>query len=210
MWGFQHLLTKHPIDIHVISWEYGNRSDDIGNRRRIDLATKYRNFYAYQLDLHCLEGTPGVDTIKWNSTIVEELLNHINSMTKQQKTLRFHDSWLMYLEHFSIERNYFFGRFAYAEYGTTGELVHADDLTTRPNPKHLREGETIYVYFALRKSDGLFLLQSHIKINRPRVEEYIEQLGAITLRRYDLTYLQVCTLLDNSFFDNIDALNAVN
>ncbi|OAS13738.1 hypothetical protein [Paenibacillus oryzisoli] len=174
------------------------------------MATKSKNFYAYQIDLHYLDGQRQVDTIKWDHTIISDLFDYISQLTDTAKTRRFHDSWLIYLDHFSIETNYLFGRFAYAEYGTTGELIHADNLTRRPNPKNLREGETIYTYFLIRKSDGLLLLQSHIKLNRPRIEEYLEQLGDPVIRQNQLTYIQICTLLDNSFFENIEALNSVN
>ncbi|MGZ0051493.1 hypothetical protein [Brevibacillus gelatini] len=172
---------------------------------------KKKNFYAYQIDLHYLKGRQHqVDAVKWDEKIVCDLFDYISQLPVNQKTQRFHDSWLTYLDHFSIETNYLFGRFAYAEYGTTGELIHADNLTRRPNPKHLREGETLYTYFLIRKSDGLLLLQSHMKLNRPRVEEYLEQLGKPVIRNNQLTYIQICTLLDNSFFDNIQALNSVN
>ncbi|REK52606.1 MAG: hypothetical protein C6W55_15950 [Thermobacillus sp.] len=174
------------------------------------MPTKQKNFYAYQFDLHYLEGDRQVDSIKWDQRIVGEIFSHINDLPLQQKTQRFQDSWLMYLDHFSEETDYYFGRFAYAEYGTTGELIHADNLTIRPNPKHLREGETLYTYFCIRKSDGLFLLQSHVKLNRPRIEEYIEHLGAEVITRHNLTYIQICTLLSNSFFDDIQSLNSVN
>lgn len=104
---------------------------------------KRKNFYAYQIDLHYLKGRRQVDAVKWDKQIVCDLFDHINQLPDNQKTQRFHDSWLIYLDHFSIETSYLFGRFAYAEYGTTGELIHADNLTRRPNPKHLREGETL-------------------------------------------------------------------
>ncbi|KPV60734.1 hypothetical protein QJ48_04200 [Paenibacillus sp. A3] len=174
------------------------------------MPTKIKNFYAYQIDLHYLKGRHQVDAVKWDVTIVAQLIDHIYNLSDDQKTQRFHDSWLIYLDHFSNEMNYLFGRFAYAEYGTTGELIHADNLRRRPNPKNLREGETLYTYFLIRKSDGLFLLQSHSKLNRPRVEEYLEQFGEPIIRHSQLTYIQICTLLDSSFFDNIQALNSVN
>jgi hypothetical protein len=174
------------------------------------MPSKYKNFLAYQIDLHYLKGVRQVDAIKWDPVIVGDILTYINGLGGQQKAQRFHDSWLIYLDHFHEETNYFFGRFAYAEYGTTGELIHADNLTTRPNPKHLREGETLYSYFTIRKSDGLLLIQSHAKLNRPRVEEYIEQLGAAVITRHQLTYLQICTLVNATFFENIAALNSVN
>ncbi|ASS69289.1 hypothetical protein [Paenibacillus sp. RUD330] len=174
------------------------------------MPAKRKSFYAYQIDLHFLDGQRQVDSIKWDFTIMSTLMDHISQLPSAIKTERFHDSWLIYLDHFSIETNYLFGRFAYAEYGTTGELIHADNLTRRPNPKHLREGETIYTYFLIRKSDGLLLLQSHSKLNRPRIEEYIERFGDPVIRQNQLTYIQICTLLDNSFFENIQALNSVN
>jgi len=174
------------------------------------MATKLKNFYAYQIDLHYLSGNPQVDTIKWDEAVVSDILSHINGLSDQAKTQRFHDSWLIYLDHFSEELDYLFGRFAYAEYGTSGELIHADNLTRRPNPKALREGETLFTYFLIRKTDGLMLLQSHLKLNRPRVEDYLENFGAPIITRNQLTYLQICTLLDNSFFENIQALNTVS
>jgi hypothetical protein len=176
------------------------------------MATKFKNFFAYQIDLHYLDRTNrnDVDAIKWDASIVEQVFQHIMSLTPAERTRRYHDSWLMYLDYLDIDQHYIYGRFNSAEYGTTGELVHADNLSVRPNPKLVREGETQYTYFLVRKSDGLLLLQGNVRLNRPKIDEYIEQFGKPILTSNNITFLQVCTLVDNSFFESIRSLNVVN
>ncbi|RAR39652.1 hypothetical protein [Paenibacillus sp. MDMC362] len=175
------------------------------------MATKKRNFYAYQIDLHYLSGKKQqTDAIKWDPKVIKELLSHIISLPIADRTKHYHDSWLVYLDHYSEERLYYFGRFGSAEYGTNGELIHADNYTLRPNPKNIREGETQYTYFAIRKSDGLMLLQGNLKVNRSLVEEYFENLGKSVIHKNALTYIQICTLINSSFFNDVNSLDTVN
>lgn len=175
------------------------------------MATKKKTFYAYQMDLHYLDNSNhATDAVKWDSAIVEQLFLAINSLPTEEKNRKYKDSWMMYLDHLTIEEHYIFGRFASAEYGTVGELVHADSLARRRNPKKVREGETQATYFYIRKSDGLVLIQGNLRLNRPKFEEYIESLGQVVITSNDLTYIQVCTLVENSFFENIRELNTVH
>jgi hypothetical protein len=176
------------------------------------MATKFKNFYAYQIDFHYQDVTHRneVDAIKWDERIAEEIFNHIFSLTPTAKTKKYRDSWLMYLDYLDSDEHFIFGRFSSAVYGTTGELVHADNLSLRPNPKQPREGETESTYFLVRKADGLLLLQGNIRLNRPKLDEYLEQLGNPVILSNNLTFIQVCTLVDNTFFDSIRALNTVN
>lgn len=176
------------------------------------MAQKHKRFSAYQIDLHYLDTTTKHDTdaIKWDSDVLSEIFKHIIAMSSEARSRRYNDSWLMYLDHVDEDTNYIFGRFLSAEYGTTGELIHADDLTLRPNPKLLREGETESTYFIIKKADGLLLLQNNLRLNRPRFEEYFEMLGQDIIRKHNLTYIQICTLVENSFFDSIRQLNTVH
>ncbi|MDP4096880.1 hypothetical protein OIN60_08860 [Paenibacillus sp. P96] len=173
---------------------------------------KPKRFNAYQIDLHYLDTSTRnqTDAIMWDAAIVSELWAEIFTLAVEQRTRRYNDSWLMYLDYFEEDEHYIFGRFLSAEYGTTGELLHADQLTLRPNPKLVREGETEATYFLIKKVDGLLLLQSNIRLNRPRFEEYIETLGAEVIRRRNLTFIQICTLLENNFFESIRQLNTVH
>lgn len=176
------------------------------------MAIKKKTFYAYQLDLHYLDESSkyATDAVKWDATIVEQLFLYIDSLTTDIKNRKYKDSWMMYLDHLTVEEHYIFGKFLTAEYGTVGELVHADSLAKRKNPKQIREGETQATYFYVRKSDGLVLIQGNLRLNRPKFEEYIEALGQEVITRNSLTYIQVCTLVENSFFDNISELNTVH
>lgn len=186
---------------------------NIGNQKGADfLATKYKTFNAYQVDLHYLARKKNVeyDEIKWDATIMYDVLEKIFSLNVQAKTKRIHDSWLMFLDHLEEDQHFIFGCMSSAEYGTTGNLIHADNLTKRPNPKQTREGETELTYFLLRKSDGFLLLQSNVKLHRARFEEYIEELGRTMISGHNLTYIQICTLVNSSFFESIKQLNTVN
>lgn len=175
------------------------------------MATKKRTFYAYQLDFHYLdESDHATDAVKWDSDIIEQLFLHIEALPADSKNRKYKDSWMMYLDHLTVEEHYIFGRFSTAEYGTVGELVHADSLKKRKNPKQIREGETQATYFYVRKSDGLLLIQGNLRLNRPKFEEYIESLGEEVINANQLTYIQVCTLVENSFFESIRELSTVN
>lgn len=173
---------------------------------------KPKRFNAYQIDLHytSIAGRNQTDATMWDASIVSEIWNEIYSLTTEERTRRYNDSWLMYLDYLDEDQHYIFGRFLSAEYGTTGELLHADQLTLRPNPKLIREGETTATYFLIKKADGLLLLQSNIRLNRPRFDEYIETLGNEVIRRRNLTFIQICTLLQNNFFESIRQLNTVH
>ncbi|WP_440960565.1 hypothetical protein ACN6KS_22715 [Paenibacillus nitricinens] len=176
------------------------------------MSQKSKSFNAYQIDMHYLDNRARheVDAIKWEPGIIAELFNSIFALTNEDRTIRFRDSWLMYLDHMEEDQDYIFGRFLSAEYGTVGELLHADNLTLRPNPKLIREGETESTYFIIKKVDGLLLLQSNIRLNRPRFEEYVEQLGQGVIAANTLTYIQVCTLVENNFFEGIRELNTIH
>lgn len=177
------------------------------------MTQKKKKFNAYQLDLHYLNRVgrgPEVDTIKWDASIIENILSDVYRSTNQQRTKRYQDSWLMYIDYLDIAEHYIFGRFSSAEYGTRGELIHADSLISRTNPKEVREGETEFTYFYIRKSDGLMLLQTNLRLTRARFEEYIEDFGSAAIQRNNLTFIQVCTLVMQEFFENVRALNTIN
>ncbi|NOU68405.1 hypothetical protein GC096_30725 [Paenibacillus sp. LMG 31461] len=176
------------------------------------MTTKFKSFNAYQIDLHYQMKKKNIeyDEFKWESIIFFDVLEKINSLNMQAKTKRYGDSWLMHLDHLEEDEHFIFGRMSSAEYGTTGELIHADNLTKRPNPKQTREGETELTYFLIRKSDGFLLLQSNMKLHRARFEEYIEELGKDSIAGHNLTYIQICTLVNDSFFESIRQLNTVN
>ncbi|MNW45490.1 hypothetical protein D3C74_227570 [compost metagenome] len=173
---------------------------------------KNKSFYAYQIDLHYLDETArnATDAILWNPDIVLELFQAMINLTKEERTVRFRDSWLMYLDHLEEDEHFIFGRFLSADYGTSGDLLHADSLELRPNPKGVREGETQATYFIIKKADGLLLLQSHLRLNRPKFDEYIERYGQQVIHNNNLTYIQVCTLVDQEFFERIRELNTVH
>lgn len=175
------------------------------------MATKHKSFYAFQIDMHYLDNSKhATDAIKWEPEIIVELFNGIYALPKEERTRRYRDSWLMYLDHLEDDEHYLFGRFLSAEYGTAGELVHADSLDLRPNPKLVREGETEATYFLIKKVDGLLLLQGNLRLNRPKMEEFIESLGHQVINAKGLTYIQICTLVENEFFDRIRELNTVH
>ncbi|WP_019636139.1 hypothetical protein [Paenibacillus fonticola] len=175
------------------------------------MATKKRNFYAFQIDLHYLDPDQhATDAVKWDPEIITELFTRIVAIPESQRGQKYKDSWLMYLSSFSNEEHYLFGKFLSAEYGTVGELIHADTHITRPNPKAKREGELEATYFYIRKADGFMLLQGSQRLTRARFEEYIEKLGNEVITENNLTYIQVCTLVEKEFFDHISELTSVN
>lgn len=171
-----------------------------------------KRFNAYQIDLHYLRKHKGneFDAVKWDYKIIEQILKNIYGLKLHFRAKRYNDSWLMYLDYLDCDEHVIFGRFASAEYGTVSELVHADNLTLRPNPKLLREGETEYTYFMIRNSDGLLLLQGNQRLSKNRFNEYIQEFGQKIIEASGITFIEVCTLLEQSFFDSIRQLNSVN
>ncbi|MET1173790.1 hypothetical protein [Paenibacillus amylolyticus] len=175
------------------------------------MAKSNKTFYAYQLDLHYLSSdNHATDAVKWDSSIIEQLFTEIMGLSDRERNIKYNDAWLMFLSHVSIYEHYIFGSFYSAEYGTVGELLHADSLEVRKNPKGIREGELAPTYFYIRKADGLILLQGSKRLTRSRCEEYLERLGASVIADNDLTYIQLCTMLNTGFFSQIAELNSVN
>lgn len=175
------------------------------------MATRMKTFNAYQIDLHYIVKRLGVeyDSILWDPQIMEEILTHIYSLPLADKTKKIQD-WLTYLDYLDSDEQFIFGRFLSAEYGTVGELIHSVTLTTRPNPKHIQEGEVQYTYFLIRKLDGFLLIQGDRRLTRSKVVEYIKEFGEQIMKKHNLTFIEISPLMANSFFDELNKLDKVD
>ncbi|HDR7065671.1 hypothetical protein COC65_16770 [Bacillus thuringiensis] len=182
-----------------------------------------RNFYAYQLDFQKLSKVDGENEVYadfWNYNNFKELLD--NMLTRHINDIRkIHNGWFMLLDEIKehtetvkrkgkdVEHKYIVGRFLYAEYGYVGMLRHVDTMEQRENDKLPREGEERYVYFYIRASDGLLLLQGDMKLIRQKVEGYFSEIGREYLQNHEIHDLSVSTLLRGDFLDEVNNLDEV-
>jgi hypothetical protein len=179
-----------------------------------------RNFYAYQIDFQKLKKSPdGKETYNnfWNYDNFKNMIDDIISRDKND-IKKIHNGWFMVLDEIkecsetvnNTEHKYMVGRFLYAEYGYVGKLRHVDTLARRDNDKNPREGEEKFVYFYIRASDGLLLLQGDTKVIRSKVESYFSEFGKEYLQTQDIYDISVSTLLRGDFLDEIKKLDSVN
>lgn len=186
-----------------------------------------RNFYAYQLDFQRLgKDSKGEDEYQdyWNyskfKTMVDDILSRDPNDIK-----KVHNGWFMILDEINEitekinaklrgksvkkEHKYLTGRFMYAEYGYVGKLRDVDTLAQRANNKKTREGEEKFVYFYIRASDGLLLLQGDMKVIRSKAEDYFYSLGKDYLDNNDVINFSISTLLRGDFLDEVSKLEDV-
>lgn len=179
-----------------------------------------RNFFAYQIDFQKIKESPdGKETYSsfWSYNNFKNMIDDIISKDKND-IKKVHNGWFMLLDEIkevsdtvnNTEHKYMIGRFVYAEYGYVGKLRHVDTLEQRDNDKQPREGEEKFVYFYIRSSDGLLLLQGDIKVIRSKVEDYFSHLGKEYLQSHDIQDVSVSTLLRGDFLDEIKKLDIVN
>lgn len=173
--------------------------------------TANKGFSAYQVTLTYLDGKGKEETFKdkWEPSEMLSILKSIDEMDKQDKKSNM-NGWFMLLDELIEEKRYLIGRMQYAEYGYIGNLIHADSLVPRKNPKKLREGEEKYVYFLIRKKDGLLLMQGDIKLNRNQFEEYINDRGKEQIESHKLYSVQIETLYREDFLDEVSKLTKVS
>ncbi len=171
---------------------------------------KSKNISAYQVNLVYIDKEKNGEVYKdkWDSSELLSVLKSINDKDKLEKR-QILNGWFMLLHELNNEKAYITGCIQYAEYGYIGNLIDADTLSERENPKKLREGEEKYVHFLFRKNDGLLLLQGDTKITRAKFEDYINNKGKDKLDEFKLYGVQLETLLRTDFFEEIDKLDKV-
>lgn len=169
------------------------------------------SFMAFHMDLHYLKTTSKgqFDSTTWSGDFITDLFKHIEGLNDVQRKMDVKGQWFMLLEEVKYEEKYVYGYFTSAEYGSVRNLIHADTLIKRDNPKGIREGEEQYTHFFIRKSDGLLLLQWNQKVTRSRVAEYIDKYSTDILRAYNYEYVNVCTLVGGEFLEELKRLDVV-
>ncbi|ASB60326.1 hypothetical protein SC22_15930 [Bacillus sp. A053] len=190
-------------------------------------------FHAFQVDIQKLITKKEKEYLsdQWDSKVFIELLNSL-SQRNPLDIRKTYSGWFMIIDEWfpkhvsnkvsSVQENppkrktdqenfdYIVGRFAYAEYGYVGDLRDVDTLVRRPNDKGIREGEEKFVYFYVRLSDGLLLLQGDMKVNRSKVEDYFSFIGKGFLQTKGFYDIAVRTLLRGDFLEEVKKLDAVN
>jgi hypothetical protein len=186
-----------------------------------------RNFYGYQIDFQEIRvNAVGEEVYRdfWNYSAFKELLEEI--VDKNPNDIKqIHNGWFILLDEIKeisesykinnqgkeeeVEHKYLVGRFLYAEYGYVGKLRHVDTLAQRANNKLPREGEEKFVYFYLRESDGLLLLQGDMKVIRSKVEDYFARFGREYMENHNIYDLTISTLLRGDFLDEVKKLDEV-
>jgi hypothetical protein len=184
-----------------------------------------RNIFAFQIDFQRIvkEGKEEYYQDFWDYNIFKDLVENILERN-QNDIKKIHNGWFQLLDGVkeysdrmeplkkqrSKKLKNLGGRFLYAEYGYVGDLRHVDTLAKRKNNKGIREGEEKYVYFVVRETDGLLLLQGDMKLVRSKFEDYFRTLGKDFLENRDIINITVSTLLRGDFIDEVKKLDDVN
>src|SRR5690625_3352629 len=178
--------------------------------------TKKINFSAFQFDLHKInvmkdsKSTTKDYTVNWNSEFVNDLLNNVFSTSPLGRKLNIKDEWFLLLDDLHSDDEYMYGKYQSTLYGTVGDLVHADTLASRKNPKQIREGEENFSHFIIRKKDGLMLIQTtYIKVNRTRIQNYIEKYGEGFIKDSVYDNINICSLVSMDLIEHIKQLDTV-
>ncbi|KYD03491.1 hypothetical protein B4102_3409 [Heyndrickxia sporothermodurans] len=183
--------------------------------------TKKISFSAYQFDLHYIKQktkmrlgkkvSEDVYAIEWSFKFVYELLKEIFDNEAVGRKMNINDEWFMLLDDLQQDDKFIYGKFKSAAYGTKNNLVHADTLESRENPKDKREGEESHTHFLIRKEDGFMLLQTtDIKMSRSKVQNYIEKYGEESIAYSKYTDINICSLVNLDLLDEIKKLDKIN
>jgi hypothetical protein len=173
------------------------------------------NFHAYQIDMHYVYRAPDgkeYDRYTWDPQDMVDILNDIYNRPIIERQKKF-NGWFIVLDELRVRKRYIVGRFKYAEYGYKSNLIHADTLATRDNPRDIREGEEKHIHFYIRKSDGFMLLQGHQRVTQHKITEYIDSLARHKIQSLEYTYVFISLLLDTDFtakIRNLDKITALS
>nr|WP_145404223.1 hypothetical protein [Paenibacillus xylanexedens] len=170
------------------------------------------SFMAFHVDLHYLKTTPvgSFDATTWSGPFISDLFKYIEGLNSVNRKMAVKGEWFMLLEEVKYENDYIYGYFTSAEYGSVRNLIHADTLVKRDNPKNIREGEEQYTHFLVRKSDGLLILQWNQKVTRARVTEYLDKYAPTILNKYSYQYINICTLVGGDFLEELKKLDTIS
>lgn len=182
--------------------------------------TKKPTMLAFQFDLHILskrkrmlkgkEREEDTYTTTWDKNIFSDFINEYNSLTKNGQQLLYRKgNFIAVLEEFKQDADYVYGKFIDIEYGTVAPLRDSRTWKQRENPKKTTEGEEEYTHFVLRKSDGLLLLQYHLKLTRAALTTFFSDYFEKTLKQKNYIDLNICTLLSQDFLTEIQKLDTI-
>ncbi|WP_026678176.1 hypothetical protein [Fictibacillus gelatini] len=182
--------------------------------------TKQFSFTAFQFDLHYIKQTNKLRlgkkvkndeyAITWDFQFVYRLLKTIFDEEPLARKMNVKDEWFTLLDDLQQDEKYIYGKFKSAAYGTKANLIHADTLESRENPKDKREGEEMYTHFLIRKEDGFMLLQStDVRMGRSKVQTYLEKFGSETISASKYTDLNICSLVSSNLLEDIKKLDKV-
>ncbi|PFC31692.1 hypothetical protein [Bacillus thuringiensis] len=175
--------------------------------------SKKVGFSAYQIDIQYIKKSDNqrADEIKntWDHKFMYELLTNINHIEASKKKYAVSDEWFMILNEVKEDEHNIYGNFKCADYGKVADLIHADTLQSRLNPKKLREGEENLVHFLIRKKDGFMLLQYDAKLTRAKLQSYLEKLGKDVIGSSKYFSFNICTLLSLDFIEDLKKLDTV-
>ena len=176
-------------------------------------SSKRVSFSAYQIDVQYIQKSNSgkADTIKdtWDAKFFGKLLGEIYTRDNSAKKFVVSDEWFMLLSDLQEDEHTIYGNFKCAEYGRVANLIHADTLKSRTNPKKMREGEEDHVHFMIRKKDGFVLLQYNIKLNRSKLQDYLDRHGKNTLMNSSYCSFNICSLLSVDFIEDLKKLDKV-
>lgn len=155
--------------------------------------------------------TPEKVALSWDKNKFEAIIANIFGRALPDKAKRKVDSWVMVLEDLQDDEKYWWGSFTSTRYGTKPDLIHAESLKTRENPRDIKEGDKQDTHFLVRKSDGLTLIELGFQdvVTRSKISEYIDECGKDEMAVQGVEYSQLSPLLSRDFFEEMSRLENI-
>jgi hypothetical protein len=165
------------------------------------MPTLRRKIVAYQIDMNVIENEQ-VAIERWLPEIFVNSLTNIITKPEHERVEETKD-WFFYLDNVKLtdDGKLIYGYFKSARIGSRLPLIRRSTFHERENPKYEDEGEKLTSYFAVRLSDGLFLLEKYFQnvITAHRIDNYLESQNKEYLRSNSVQNIIISPLLDPDF-----------
>lgn len=183
--------------------------------------TKNRNIYALSTDIFHSDDSFSTTSHGWNKKLCDDLvvlIQKINSFPMQEKCLKdpLNNSWILYLNNVTLEDKikptYLKGYFHSTVDGLRTDVLNLETNKIKPNPKEKGDNEIQTTCFALRFSDGLFLLGDYgANLVKPsKISDYLttfaKKLGTVN----NMNQIALNYLVSKDFLEKLNSFKKLN
>ncbi|MBC6315402.1 hypothetical protein [Listeria grandensis] len=189
---------------------------------------KELNFFSYELEMTSIaegrneEGDFVGEQDTWNKESFVNWLNRINEAPNAKKVWKFHPKFMALdkVAHYGEDNkiieeldgdNILFS-ICRLKYGTIEDIsnyMNFNDLEDRPSERKLSEAESKYLYFYVRYSDGLLLLQGSTLITPKKFTEYLIEVKNLLHLDREITSIRASNIFDNDFFNKLNKASTI-